>query len=116
MSERATIVSHEDFARLDLRVGKVVSVEPHPNADKLLCLTVDLGREKRLIIAGLKPHYSPEALLNKEIVVVANLEPKKMRGMESQGMLLAASHEECGELRVAALCPDQSVPPGTAVS
>lgn len=110
------VISYDDFAKLDLRVGKVLEVKDHPNADKLLVLTVDLGTEKRQIIAGIRGHYAPEGLLGAEIVVVANLQPRKMRGLESQGMLLAASAGE-GEARsVVILTPQREVPPGSPVS
>ena len=81
----------DDFAKLDLRTGKVLEIRDHPNADKLYVLTVDLGNEKRQIIAGLRAYVPAEALLGKNIIVVANLAPRKMRGLESNGMLLAAS-------------------------
>jgi methionyl-tRNA synthetase len=81
-----------DFAKIDLRVGEVRSAERIPKADKLLLLTVDIGEEKpRQILAGIAQYYEPEQLLGRKIVVVANLKPRKMRGYESQGMLLAAS-------------------------
>ena len=82
------IITYDDFVKLDLRVATVIEVAEHPNADKLLVLKIDLGDEQRQIIAGLRGHYSPEALLGKQIVVVKNLAPRKMRGMESQGMFL----------------------------
>lgn len=84
-------ITFDDFAKIDLRVGKVIEVAEHPNADKLLVLKVDLGTEQRTICAGIKAYYAPEALLGKNIILVANLEPRKMRGIESQGMLLAAT-------------------------
>ncbi len=84
-------ITFDDFAKIDLRVGKVIEVAEHPNADKLLVVKVDLGSEQRTICAGIKAFYAPEALLGKNIVLVANLEPRKMRGVESQGMLLAAT-------------------------
>jgi len=93
-SESKPIISYDDFARLDLRVAKVLRAELHPNADKLLCLQIDLGGQERQIIAGIREHYKPEDLVGKEIIVVANLEGRKMRGLESQGMLLAASAED----------------------
>lgn len=77
------------FADLDLRVGRIVSVEVHKDAEKLYVLQVDLGKETRQVVAGLRAHYTPEELLKKKIVVITNLEPAKLRGIESQGMLLA---------------------------
>ena len=87
-----------DFTKLDLRVGEVLTAERIPKADKLLLLTVDIGEEKpRQILAGIAQFYSPEQLLGRKIAVVANLKPRKLRGHESQGMLLAASVGEEGK-------------------
>jgi len=116
VSERKPDVAYEQFAKLDLRVAKVLEVRDHPNADKLLCLTIDLGDAQRQIIAGLKPYCAPESLLGKQIVVVANLEPRKMRGLESHGMLLAATCGEQGHRDVVIITPDSEVPPGAEVS
>jgi methionyl-tRNA synthetase len=81
-----------DFAKVDLRVGEVKTAERIPKADKLLLLTVDIGEEQpRQLLAGIAQYYEPEKLIGRKIVVVANLKPRKMRGYESQGMLLAAS-------------------------
>jgi methionyl-tRNA synthetase len=81
-----------DFTKVDLRVGEVLTAERIPKADKLLLLTVDIGEEQpRQILAGIAQHYEPEQLLRRKIAVVANLKPRKLRGYESQGMLLAAS-------------------------
>jgi methionyl-tRNA synthetase len=81
-----------DFTKVELRVGEVLTAEPIPKADKLLLLTVDVGEDKpRQILAGIARHYSPEQLMGRKIAVVTNLKPRKMRGLESQGMLLAAS-------------------------
>jgi len=86
------IIDYEDFAKLDLRIGKIVEADKHPNADKLLLLKVDLGEEEpRTILAGIAKWYKPEELIGKNIVVVANLKPRKMRGIYSEGMLLAAT-------------------------
>ena len=85
------LVAYEDFAKLDLRVAKVLEVTAHPNADKLIVLKVDLGTEQRQIVAGLRAFYGAENLVGKNIVIVANLQPRKMRGLESDGMLLAAT-------------------------
>uniref|UniRef100_UPI00262038ED methionine--tRNA ligase subunit beta n=1 Tax=Thermococcus sp. TaxID=35749 RepID=UPI00262038ED len=109
--EEMTYVSFDDFARLDLRVGKIIEVKDHPNADKLYVVKVDLGDEVRTLVAGLKKYYKPEELLNKTVVIVANLQPKKLRGIESQGMLLAADDGE----NVALLMPDKEVKLGAGV-
>jgi methionyl-tRNA synthetase len=84
-------ITIDDFAKIDLRVGQVLSAERIQGADKLLKLQVDLGSETRQVLAGIAKHYPPESLLGKKIVIVSNLQPRKMRGLESQGMLLAAS-------------------------
>ena len=112
------LVNFDDFAKLDLRVGKVLEVSNHPSADKLFVLKVDLGggEPPRQILAGLRPYMPPEALLGRLVVVVANLEPRKMRGLESHGMLLAAGFE-AGETRnVVVLSPVADVPAGSTVS
>ncbi len=82
-----------EFARIDLRVAQVVAAEAIPGAKKLLKLEVDLGQEKRQIVAGIAEAYAPESLVGRKIALVANLKPAKLRGVESNGMLLAASHE-----------------------
>jgi methionyl-tRNA synthetase len=87
------LVSIEDFAKLDLRVAEIKAAEPVPGADRLLKLTVSVGEEERQIVAGIAQHYTPDALVGKRIVVVANLKPAKLRGVLSEGMLLAASTE-----------------------
>lgn len=109
------LVSFDDFSKLDLRVAKVLECREHPNADKLLVLKIDLGSEQRQICAGLKNHYKPEDLIGRLIVVVANLEPRTMRGEVSQGMLLAASSGPMKD-RVIVLAPSADMPPGSSVS
>lgn len=92
MAETKPQIDFETFARTDLRVATITHVEPHPNADRLLKLQVDDGSgEARQICAGIKAYYNPDDLVGKQIVIVANLEPRKIRGEESRGMLLAAS-------------------------
>ena len=107
-------IEYDDFAKLDLRVATVVECKPHSNADKLLVLQIDLGGEKRQICAGLRQHYAPEQLVGKQIVVVANLAPRQMRGEISQGMLLAAS--DPATAKVIVLTPAEGVAPGSKVS
>ncbi|MCX8071142.1 MAG: methionine--tRNA ligase subunit beta [Candidatus Binatia bacterium] len=102
----------EEFSKVELRVGTVLAAENHPNADRLLVLRVDLGSEVRQIVAGIRAHYRPEELVGRQIVVVANLQPATLRGVESQGMLLAASDED-GNLAI--LTPDRPVRPGARV-
>ncbi len=110
------IISFDDFSKLDLRVAKITAVSDHPNADKLIILDIDLGTEQRRIIAGLKPYCQPESLVGKNIVVVANLQPRKMRGLESNAMLLAASYMDGDERKVVVITPDEQIPPGAEVS
>ena len=90
MAEAVKNLSFEEFKRVDLRVGKVLKAERVKDSDKLLVLEVDLGKEKRKLVAGLAEYYPSEFFVGKTVVVVANLEPKKIRGIESQGMVLAA--------------------------
>jgi methionine--tRNA ligase beta chain len=106
------MISIEEFRRIELKVGTITSAEPHPNADKLLVLQVDLGTENRQLCAGIRHDYTPEQLVGRQIVVVANLQPTKLRGLESQGMLLAASDDG----RVTILTPEKPVQPGSKVS
>ena len=110
------LINFDDFMKLDLRVGTIVEASDHPNADKLICLKVDLGDHQRQIIAGLKAHYEAADLLGKQIVVVANLQPRKMRGLESAGMLLAASSEDSEQRSVVILTPASPVANGASVS
>lgn len=104
-------VGFDEFMKLDLRVGKIVEVNDHPNADKLYVVKVDLGDEVRQLVAGLKKYYKPEELLNHYVVIIANLEPKKLRGVESHGMLLAADDGE----HVALLMPDKEIKLGARI-
>ena len=94
-------------------MGTIRAAEPHPNADRLLVLRVDLGSEERQIVAGIRSHYDAAALVGRQVVVVANLEPARLRGVESQGMVLAATDSERD--RVVLLRPDEPVPPGGVV-
>ncbi|MFH1490898.1 MAG: methionine--tRNA ligase [Pseudomonadota bacterium] len=103
-------ISFAEFQRLDLRIGKILSAEPIPKSKKLLKLTVDVG-EKRTVVGGFAGHYEPEALLGKQIVLLANLEPAKLMGVESQGMVLAAEDES----GVHILIPDQETRAGSIV-
>jgi methionyl-tRNA synthetase len=92
--EEPSHITIDDFAKVDLRVAQILVAERVPKADKLLRLEVDLGYEKRQILAGIAQCYEPEKLIGRKIVIVANLAPRKMRGLESNGMLLAASLED----------------------
>jgi len=106
------MISIDEFRKIDLRVATIRSAEPHPNADKLMVLQIDLGSEQRQICAGIRSHYTAEELVGRQIIVVANLETAKLRGLDSQGMLLAASDEG----RVIILTPEKSVQAGSKVS
>ena len=116
MAEVKPTITFEEFTKLDIRTAKVLEVRDHPNADKLVCMTIDLGGEKREIIAGLKEYCVPQSLVGKTVVVVTNLQPRKMRGLESNGMLLAATFEQAGARRVVVLTTDGDVPPGAVVT
>jgi methionyl-tRNA synthetase len=107
----ALLIDYEAFAKTDLRVAEVLSCETIPKADKLLKLEVAIGDERRTLVAGVAQHYKPEELVGRKIVVVANLKPAKLRGVESQGMLLAASSGD--KLEVLMLQPD--MPSGARV-
>ncbi len=107
-------IKYEDFAKVDMRIAKVLNVKEHPNADKLLVLDIDLGFEKRTLVAGLKQHYKPEQLIGKKIVVLANLEPKELRGIISKGMILAATTPDKNIVSV--LFPEKDIPVGSKLS
>jgi methionyl-tRNA synthetase len=111
----ADMIKYDDFAKLDLRVGTIKNVEDIEGADKLFKLSVDLGKEigQRTILAGIKKYYKKEELIEKQIIVIANLEPRKMRGLESQGMLLAAGNKD--ETKVILLSPEKEIENGSKV-
>ena len=87
-------ITYADFAKLELRVAKVLEARPHPNADRLLLIQVDVGDEQKQIVAGIRQHYAPEQLVGKLVVIVNNLEPAMLRGEVSNGMLLAATSND----------------------
>lgn len=106
-------IQFDDFAKLDLRVGTIVAAEKVPKADKLLKLSIDIGEVvPRTVVSGIAMHYAPEDLSGQQVVLVANLEPRKMRGVESQGMVLMAEDAN-GSLRFVA--PTEVMPPGSGV-
>jgi methionine--tRNA ligase beta chain len=105
-------ITINDFQKLDIRVGKILSAEPIKRSDKLLLLKVDLGAEQRQIVAGIAQYYKPEELVGKEVVVLANLQPRTIMGFISQGMLLAAVEDDKPVL----LVPDKEVKVGSKVS
>jgi len=106
-------IQYDDFAKLDLRVGKILSAEKVEKADKLLKLTVDLGFEHRTIVSGIAEHFKPEDIIGKQVTVVANLAPRKLRGIESKGMILMAENKE-GKLQL--VNPDADFETGAKVS
>lgn len=116
------MIAFEDFAKVDLRVAKIVTCVPHPSADRLWKLSVDDGSgTPRQICAGIREHYTPEQLVGRSIIIVANLQPRIIRGEESRGMLLAASNvpkDGAGETprRVVVLSPSSEIEPGSIVS
>ncbi len=105
------MISYDDFKKIELKVGKVLEAERVEGSDKLLKLQVDVGAESRQIIAGIGKQYAPEQMVGKQVVIVANLEPRMLMGLESQGMLLAASDENGPVV----LMPEREVPPGAEV-
>ncbi|MER3496119.1 MAG: methionine--tRNA ligase subunit beta, partial [Armatimonadota bacterium] len=106
------VIGIDEFARVQLRVGRVLEAEPMEGSDKLLILQVVVGEERRRIVAGIKKSYSPEDLIGRQVVVIANLKPAKLRGIESQGMLLAATDAEGNAIL---LEPDREAPEGATV-
>lgn len=107
------MINYEKFKEIELRIVTVLSAERLEGSDKLLKLSVDLGTEQRQIIAGIGKAYEPATLIGQQITIIANLEPRILMGLESQGMILAA-HGEAGEAVL--LKPDQPVPPGSNIS
>ncbi|MFH1521728.1 MAG: methionine--tRNA ligase subunit beta [archaeon] len=107
------IIEFTDFEKLDLRVAEIQSVEDIEGADKLYKLEINLGDEVRTICAGIKEFYSHDDLKGKKIIVLKNLKPRKLRGIESQGMLLAASNKD--HTKVSLIFPDQDMEVGSVV-
>jgi methionine--tRNA ligase beta chain len=105
------VVSFDEFKKLELKIGEIISVEHVPNADKLYVLQVDLGGKQAQLVAGLRPYYKDEELKGKKIVVVTNLDPVTIRGVSSEGMLLAAQEGDA----VSLLTVDRPVSPGSGV-
>jgi methionyl-tRNA synthetase len=108
-----TQIVYDDFAKLDLKVGTIIHAEKVEKADKLLKLEVDLGFEKRIVVSGIAMHFSPQDIIGKQVVVVANLAPRKMRGIESNGMILMAEDKN-GKLYF--VNPDEKIDEGSGVS
>jgi methionyl-tRNA synthetase len=107
------VISIQDFKKVELKVGTIAKVEDHPNADKLMIIRVDVGEDKlRTLVAGLKDFYSADDLTGKQVVVVTNLEPAQLRGVKSEGMLLAAQESDD---KVVVLTVDEQIAPGSPV-
>ena len=104
-------ITIDDFIKVELRVAEVLSAERVPKSDKLLNVRVSLGEEERTVLAGMAEYYEPEALVGRKVIMVANLAPRKMRGLVSQGMLLAAEADG----KVSLLQPDQDLPAGATI-
>ncbi|MDD5144929.1 MAG: methionine--tRNA ligase subunit beta [Candidatus Pacebacteria bacterium] len=105
------MISFEDFKKLDMRIGKILSAEKIEGSDKLLKFEVDFGEEKRQIVSGIAEYFTPESVVGKEFPFVVNLEPRILRGVESSGMIMAVSVEG----RPILLVPQEEVPPGSIV-
>ena len=103
------LITIDDFSRVQLKTGLIISAEPVPKSTKLLKLQVDLGGEVRQIVSGIAPFYSPDEMVGKNVVVAANLKPAKIFGIESNGMILAAGDQ------ASLLTPLKDVPPGTLI-
>jgi len=112
---KAKQVSLEDFEKLDLRVGEIVSARPVSGSEKLMKLEIDLGTERRLVLSGMRPDYTPEAVVGMQVVVLCNLEPRKMMGIISQGMILDAGYRE-GVRPPALLTVSHKVPNGVRIA
>lgn len=105
------MITIEDFRKMELRIGEIVAAEAHPQADRLLVLRVRVGEGERTIVAGIRAHYNGSELIGKKVVVVANLEPALIRGVSSEGMLLAASNDSLLTLVV----PEREIASGVHV-
>ena len=105
------MATYEDFKKLEFRIAKIKEVNDHPNADRLYVIVVDLGDRTKQVVAGIKASYKKEDLVGHEVVLVDNLDPAMLRGVESQGMILAASDEQ----GISVLSPDREVVLGSTV-
>ncbi len=105
------MITYDDFIKLDIRIGTVTSAEKVQGTDKLIRLEIDLGEGTRQVVAGMALTYTPQDFIGKQVPILVNLEPRKLRGIESQGMILAA---DAGGKPIM-LIPEREVPPGSAV-
>ena len=92
--EKKPNISYDDFAKMDIRTGTIIAAERVPKADKLLKLSINIGDETRTVVSGIALHYAPEAIIGQQVLLLANLEPRKLRGIESEGMILMAENSE----------------------
>jgi methionyl-tRNA synthetase len=106
-------ISFDDFSKMDIRIGKVLTAERVEKSKKLLKLQVDTGIDTRTVMSGIAEHFSPEEMVGKQVTILVNLAPRKIMGVESQGMILMAEDKN-GDLKL--LAPDKEVSPGSAVS
>lgn len=105
------MITFEEFKQVEIKTARIIEAKDHPNADKLLLLKVDVGGQQKQIVAGIKNHYSKEELLNKNIVIINNLQPATIRGEESSGMLLAAQDENTLSL----ITPEKEIKSGSLI-
>jgi len=108
------IITFNEWTKTDLRVGEILEIEDILGADKLYKLKIDLGTETRILVAGLKQHYTKEELEGKRCIIFCNLEPKKLKGIESKGMILAAVNDDCSEVKL--LQTDGDIELGSKIS
>ena len=105
------MATYEDFRKIELKIAKIKEVNDHPNADRLYVIIVEVGEKTKQIVAGIRNFYKKEDLVGREVILVDNLDPAVLRGVESQGMLLAASDDK----GIAIVTPDREVTPGSIV-
>lgn len=106
-------ISFEEWKKLDLRVGEILEVDDHPHADKLYVMKVDVGGEERTLVAGLREHYDKDELVGKKVIVFVNLKPAELRGIRSEGMVLAAV--EGDERKIILIGPEEEIANGATV-
>jgi methionine--tRNA ligase beta chain len=106
------MVTFEQFKALEIRIAKILSCEVHPNADKLYVVTLEVGDKQKKVVAGIKNYYTPEELIGKSVVLLDNLETATIRGVQSEGMILATREGE----KLAVLTPDREIASGSLVS
>ncbi len=105
------MIPFNDWKKIDLRIGKILEINDHPDADKLFVMKIDIENEIRTIVAGIKKHYTKKELINKKVIVFTNLEQKELRGIKSEGMILAAVKDD----KVVLISPDKDIEVGAVV-